>query len=52
LLFLANIEAYSLKEYTIHLSTTQQSCPLTTIEYMNEKDKPIESSGYFILLVL
>ncbi|CAF3343113.1 unnamed protein product [Rotaria socialis] len=47
LLFLANIEAYSLKEYTIHLSTTQKSCPLTTIEYMNEKDKPIESSGPF-----
>ncbi|CAF2556746.1 unnamed protein product [Rotaria sp. Silwood2] len=49
LLILVNIEAYSLKEYTIHVSTTQQSCPLSNIEYINEKDKPMESSGPFKL---
>ncbi|CAF3772610.1 unnamed protein product [Rotaria sp. Silwood1] len=49
LLILVNIEAYSLKEYTIHVSTTQQSCPLSKIEYINEKDKTMESSGPFKL---
>ncbi|CAF1276065.1 unnamed protein product [Rotaria sordida] len=49
LLILVNIEAYSLKEYTIHVSTTQQSCPLSNIEYINEKDKTMESSGPFKL---
>jgi hypothetical protein len=44
-LILVDIEAYSLKEYTIHVATTQSSCPLTTIEYLNEKEKPLDVSG-------
>lgn len=42
LVLLVDIEAYSLKEYTLHLSTTQKSCSLVTLEYFNEKDKPLD----------
>ena len=41
-----NVEAYSLKEYTIHLSTSQQSCPLSNIEYADEKEKAMDATGY------
>lgn len=34
------IEPYSLKEYTIHVTTDEQSCPLSKIEYVNEKHLP------------
>ncbi|CAF0778226.1 unnamed protein product [Adineta steineri] len=47
LLILVDIESYSLKEYTIHTSKTQESCPLTTIEYLNEKEKSMDTSGPF-----
>ncbi|CAF2687357.1 unnamed protein product [Rotaria sp. Silwood2] len=47
LLILINIEPYSIKEYTIHATTTQESCPLTKIEYVNEKHKPKISSTPF-----
>ncbi len=40
-----NIEEYSIKEYTIHVTTTQQSCPLTKIEYINEQQIPKNSSA-------
>ncbi|UJR31177.1 hypothetical protein I4U23_018684 [Adineta vaga] len=45
LLILVDIESYSLKEYTIHSSTSQQSCPLSTVEYINEKEKAMDSSS-------
>ncbi|CAF4454062.1 unnamed protein product [Rotaria socialis] len=37
LLILIDIEPYSLKEYTIHADTTKRSCPLSTIQYVDEK---------------
>ncbi|CAF0930355.1 unnamed protein product [Adineta ricciae] len=45
LLILVDIESYVLKEYTIHASTTHQSCPLSTIEYIKEKEKAMGSSS-------
>ncbi|CAF4659943.1 unnamed protein product, partial [Rotaria socialis] len=37
LLIRIDIEPYSLKEYTIHADTTKRSCPLSTIQYVDEK---------------
>jgi hypothetical protein len=40
-----NIEEYSIKEYTIHVTTAQRSCPLTKIEHINEQEIPKNSSA-------
>ncbi|CAF0800037.1 unnamed protein product [Rotaria sp. Silwood1] len=52
LLILIDIEPYSIKEYTIHATTTtQQSCPLTKIEYINEKQAPTLSKPFQISII-
>ena len=44
---LIDVEAYSLKEYTIHRSSGQQSsCPLVDLEYLDERQKAINLSAY------
>ncbi|CAM4831209.1 unnamed protein product [Rotaria magnacalcarata] len=37
LLIQIDIEPYSLKEYTIHADATKKSCPLSKIQYVDEK---------------
>lgn len=51
LVLLVDIESYSLKEYTLHLSTTQKSCSLITLEYFNDKDKPLDSGPFKIEII-
>ncbi|CAF3632237.1 unnamed protein product [Rotaria sordida] len=52
LLILIDIEPYSIKEYTIHATTFKQPCPLTEIEYINEKQLPKTSSTPFKMTVI
>jgi hypothetical protein len=40
LLILVDIESYSIKEYIIQLSNIEHSCPLTKIEYIDQKQIP------------
>ncbi|CAF3685423.1 unnamed protein product [Adineta steineri] len=51
LLIQVDIEPYTIREYTIHMTTAQEICPITKIEYITEEEVP-DSTTPFVKRVI